>query len=620
MPTSTKDRPTSRPDGGALFVEKPPAGGGDFGTDVDAPAAGRVEAYVGTLVGESTSGEFRLALAAESVREQDLIAVDAELRRPGEADGSPPEQIRVWAKVRRVERINPLFPTESGHELAATRTNPFDTVLSMSREMVSAVCQVLGYEDRDAAAKGGKLGQLRYPPQPASSAYRPGADDIARVVVGDLNDPAKRNRALDLAHLANRAEVDVKVDGHAVVTRHLAILAMTGSGKTWTARRLIEQLAAKHYPIVIFDPHGDYTGLGDVPALKAKVKRYHARFDVTKQPADEVMAVVEALAGKPLAETMQNLFDKLLAGVEHSAGGRLRDETKEWLADYLGNDNIGRYGVDADLFLAANLAEAAWKAGVEEDDEAKDDLERLTGRKELRLPKKEAGYIKGSIGRLRKAAATLRRMAQMNKKVAGASEPLPDDRTALVRYDGVSVVSLAGYTSEFQSTIYRHVAEGLLEGRLSGALKLPVLLVLEEGHNFAPGKADTAAEKAAVEVTRQIAQEGRKFGVGMVLISQRPGRLDETALSMCNSFIVMRMVNPNDQRFVRNVIESLGEDDARMLPDLDVGEAIFSGQFVSFPVLAKVKEPKSRGEREETNAFADLEKAHAEAHNRGGGR
>jgi DNA helicase HerA-like ATPase len=150
-----------------------------------------------------------------------------------------------------------------------------------------------------------------------------------------------------------------------------------------------------------------------------------------------------------------------------------------------------------------------------------------------------------------------------------------------------------------------------LEARVAGRLKLPVLLVLEEGHTFAPGRADTAAERAAVEVTRQVAQEGRKFGVGMILISQRPGRLDETALSMCNSFIVMRMVNPNDQRFVRNVIESLGEDDARMLPDLDKGEAIFSGQFISFPVLAKVKPPESRGEHEETDAFKELEATHA---------
>src|SRR5881398_1075679 len=99
--------------------------------------------YVGTLVGESTSTEFRLAVAHEAVREQDLIAVDAELQKPGSTER---ESIRVWAKVKRIERINPLFPTESGHELAATKTSPFDTILSLSREMVTAVCQVLGSE------------------------------------------------------------------------------------------------------------------------------------------------------------------------------------------------------------------------------------------------------------------------------------------------------------------------------------------------------------------------------------------------------------------------------------------------------------------------------------------
>src|ERR1041384_6087253 len=116
--------------------------------------------YVGTLVGESTSTEFRLAVAHETIREQDLIAVDAEMQK---TDSAEREAIRVWAKVKRIERLNPLFPTESGHELAATKTSPFDTVLSLSREMVSAVCQVLGSEPREASTSG-KLNQVRYPP------------------------------------------------------------------------------------------------------------------------------------------------------------------------------------------------------------------------------------------------------------------------------------------------------------------------------------------------------------------------------------------------------------------------------------------------------------------------
>jgi len=151
----------------------------------------------------------------------------------------------------------------------------------------------------------------------------------------------------------------------------------------------------------------------------------------------------------------------------------------------------------------------------------------------------------------------------------------------------------------------------LFSARVSNDLKLPVLLLLEEAHNFAPASANTPAEQNAITVTKQIAQEGRKFGVGLILISQRPSRLDETTLSQCNSYIIMRLVNPADQNYVRKVIETLGEDEAHMLPDLDVGEALLSGQLINFPVLVKIKEPKSKGEREEKDAFEALEEAHS---------
>lgn len=95
------------------------------------------------------------------------------------------------------------------------------------------------------------------------------------------------------------------------------------------------------------------------------------------------------------------------------------------------------------------------------------------------------------------------------------------------------------------------------------------------------------------------------------MISQRPSRLDETTLSQCNSYVIMRMVNPADQNFVRKAVETLGEDDARMSPDLNKGEAILSGQFINFPVLVRMKPPVSRGEREEEDAFLALEKVKA---------
>lgn len=147
---------------------------------------------------------------------------------------------------------------------------------------------------------------------------------------------------------------------------------------------------------------------------------------------------------------------------------------------------------------------------------------------------------------------------------------------------------------------------------MQNTLKLPALFVLEEAYNFVPSSAITPAIARSITTIKQIAQEGRKFGIGLVLISQRPSRLDETTLAMCNSYIIMRMMNPADQSFVRKVVESLGEDDAKLLPDLDVGEALLSGQFVNFPVLVKIKPPVSKGEREEKDAFEALEEARQE--------
>lgn len=142
-------------------------------------------------------------------------------------------------------------------------------------------------------------------------------------------------------------------------------------------------------------------------------------------------------------------------------------------------------------------------------------------------------------------------------------------------------------------------------------------MVLEEAHNFAPGKAGSDAEVHSIATTKQIAQEGRKFGVGLVLIIQRPSRLDETTLSQCNSYVIMRLANPADQNFVRRVVETLGEYEANLLPDLDVGEALLSGQFTNFPILVRMKPPASRGEREEESAFVALQRAHEEAQQSG---
>ncbi|MDJ1176941.1 ATP-binding protein [Roseofilum capinflatum] len=571
--------------------------------------------YVGTLVGESTSSEFRLAVTPETIQEQDIIAVDAELNAKEKESSEP---IRIWAKVQRIERMNPLFPQEAGHELAYTQTNPFDTVMSLSRDMVTAICKILGYEFTEDISSG-KLKKLRYPPKPATNAYRPDSKDIARIVVGELKENSKNDisdRALDIATLSNR-DINVKVDGHAIVSRHLAILAMTGAGKSWTSRRIIEQLAIKNYPIVIFDPHGDYTGLSDIPEIQNKVKRYYAQFPVFEQESDTIASIVSSL-GYELTDAMKSRFDDVFK----AASCFIVDDPNEmqertnWLSDKINKPDLKKYGIKPDLWLIANLAEAGESVlqndskKVKTDNEDQKKLEEWGWSRLSQYSGTDKRTLEGIKKRTYTAAKELQGMEQRNKKYAAYGNPLPKDRTELVNYGQISIISLTGYTDEFRATIYSIIANDIFESKVKNDLTYPVLLLLEEAHNFAPGKPNTIAEQKAITVTKKIAQEGRKFGVGLMLVSQRPSRLDETTLAMCNSYIVMRMLNPADQSFIRKVIENLGEEETKMLPDLEVGEAILSGQFTSFPILVKMKPPESQGEREEKNAFDTLEEEH----------
>ena len=569
--------------------------------------------FVGTLVGEITSKEFRLAVAHETIREQDIIAVDATLNRTEESGEL--EKLRVWAKVQRIERINPLFPVEAGHELAETRTDPMETVLSLSREVVSAVCQVLGSEPLESEGSG-KLDSLRYPPKPATSAYRPDSRDLERVLVGDLD--KNQISAMDVATLSNRSTVDVKLDGHAIVTRHLAILAMTGAGKSWAARRIIEQLESKNYPIVIFDPHGDYTGLADIDSLRDRVTRYHATLPIFEEDADTVAQFVNNL-GYALSDPMMTVFGDLFTATrgfyETSGDENERQNRINWLANRLNDDRIRQYSISPDLWLIANISDAAAQSIRDDRDGNPDDLQYIqnTFWRNLQSDLRVAGTLNAIRNRTRRAASQLSRMERVNREIARNSQPLPQNREDLVQYGKISIVSLAGYTGDFQATIYSIIAEQLFEAKVTRSLRLPFLFLLEEAHNFVPGRGTSSAEQQSIAITKQIAQEGRKFGVGLVMISQRPSRLDETALSQCNSYIIMRMVNPADQNFVRRVIESLGEEEARLLSDLDVGEALLSGQMVNFPVLVRMKPPESQGEREEKNAFEHLEEVRPEA-------
>ena len=112
----------------------------------------------------------------------------------------------------------------------------------------------------------------------------------------------------------------------------------------------------------------------------------------------------------------------------------------------------------------------------------------------------------------------------------------------------------------------------------------PVFVVVEEGHTFAPAR-ESSLSRAII---KKVAAEGRKFGVGLAIISQRPNKLDADVTSQCNTIIALRIKNPDDQRFIAKTSDYFSEVDLRELPALSTGEALVTGRAILAPLIVKV--------------------------------
>jgi len=128
----------------------------------------------------------------------------------------------------------------------------------------------------------------------------------------------------------------------------------------------------------------------------------------------------------------------------------------------------------------------------------------------------------------------------------------------------------------------------------------PAFVLIEEAHNFAPANADIIT----TGILKQILSEGRKFGVAVGLISQRPGKLDSDVLSQCMTQCIMRIVNPIDQARVAESVESVGRDLLAELPALSKGQVIVAGASVNTPVLVQVRQRITRHGADDPDAPA----------------
>ncbi len=397
----------------------------------------------------------------------------------------------------------------------------------------------------------------RIPPNPGDGIYLTSSETLA-----DMLSPRKEGEegSAHIGSLLTRSagEVPVVFSVKDVVSTHLAVLASTGSGKSYTAGVLVEELMRPYNraAVLIVDPHGEYQTLQSIhgdPAF-AGSDGYHPEVKVI---------------------TPENINVRFSTLTEADVKYLLPEGTSDKMLHY--------------LHLAFNTLM-----------ERKDAERQLWGYHDLRDAVTEQKYgedsKKDSGGNVSSIEGLLWRMdSRFDRKGGIFSDtdhiPLPD----LFKPGRCTVLQLSDIEQNEQQVIVGTLLRRVNKARMATVrgevtsgenfLDYPVFVLLEESHRFAPA----GTSVVSTNILKQILSEGRKFGVGIGMITQRPGKLDQDVLSQCMTQIIMRIVNPIDQDTVAKTVEGAGRAMLAELPALTKGQAVISGVGVNTPVMCRIR-------------------------------
>ncbi len=396
------------------------------------------------------------------------------------------------------------------------------------------------------------------------------------------------------------------IDGDKLFQRHAALLGSTGSGKSFTVASILEQAAQlPHANVVVLDLHGEYAsmkfaaqyriaGIGDI-----KVKKEGAIFlPFWLLTYEEMQSVFVDRSGSNAPNQATALMDSVI-------------ELKRAAIEALAKPELLE-GFTVDTAVPYRLADLVSSLDFK-NDEAIDTGETYATGPRKGQPKTEKGPMNGQLSRFLvrlKTKMNDRRYAFMYQAPGEYEtyEALHDLAKKLLgtgnAKDGVNPGIKIIDFSEVPSDILP-VVVGLV-GRLiyqiqfwsspgdAGDARHPVVIVCDEAHLYLPsGAASTGPlEKRALENFERIAKEGRKYGVGLMVVSQRPSDVSTTILSQCSNIISLRLANKTDQAVVKQLLPESLEGLMEVLPTLDVGEAVVVGDATLLPTRIKMAKPK----------------------------
>ena len=418
-----------------------------------------------------------------------------------------------------------------------------------ANELFEITVAVLGY----FAGSLNEFVNPRVPPAGGAQVFI--ADDALLTSMLSKKQRGERGSAYLGSLLSRPADaVPVAVDVKGFTSTHLAIIASTGSGKSYLAGVLLEEMMMPHNraAVLIVDPHGEYNTLQEMVNLPAfSSGNYRPRVRI--MTPDMVRVRIDTLTAADLRYLLPNLSEKMSYQI-----GRAHTRAQR-------NSKNKHYTLEQLLLAVREVGEG------KKSEDSFDEEDATTGALIWRLD-----------GALR------------NSRIFHDFENMELDE--LFKPGQCTVLQLNEVDRREQQVIVATLLRRIYQARVDtekhkvergdrSYIPYPVFCLLEEAHNYAPANADAVSS----EVLKTILSEGRKFGVSIGLITQRPGKLDSDVLSQCMTQCIMRITNPIDQNRIAESVESMGRDLLKELPSLSKGQVIVSGSSVNTPVLLRVR-------------------------------
>jgi uncharacterized protein len=446
-------------------------------------------------------------------------------------------------------------------------------------ELFEVVVSVIGYYDDELQ----DFVNPRIPPMPGQPVYLASSALLARVL------SPKQQGERGAAHIGSlltreTGEVPVVLSVKDVVSTHLAVLASTGAGKSYTASVLIEELMrpANRSAVLIVDPHGEYDTLQEIKGepFKAQFRADGYEPEVKILRPEKVKVRFDTLEFADICYLLPEMTDKM----RHFLGSAFRTM----------RDRAGQHGHYAYQDLLDAVEEQRY--GDEEGNRA-GNISTIDGLA-WRLEGRFRGYSKHQI----------------------FSDHEHNLLTELFQPGQCTVLQLVDIEQNEQQVIVAALLRRAILARMATHksevtdptneryLPFPLFVLLEEAHRFAPA----GQTVVSTNVLKQILSEGRKFGVGVGLITQRPGKLDADVLSQCMTQFIMRIVNPIDQDTIAKTVEGAGRKMLDELPALTKGQVIVSGVAINTPVMCQVRKRLTRHGGETIDAPLEWARWHSE--------